>query len=168
MDVRVRPWKIEEVPALALLANNINIWNNVRNRLPHPYTIKDAEEWITGRLAEDPVTNFAIEADNVPVGSIGFILKEDVYAKNIEIGYFLGEEYWGKGIVTLAVKQLVEKLIEEFSPARIYAAVYENNIGSMRVLEKNGFLLEAIHRKAVFKNNVLLDEYLWVKLIQNG
>jgi [ribosomal protein S5]-alanine N-acetyltransferase len=165
MKIIIRPWKKEDIHLLAAIANNINVWNNVRDRLPHPYTEKDAEAWINFTLSQNPLTHFAIEADDVPVGSIGFLLKDDVYKKNIEIGYFLGEPYWGKGIATEAVKQLVALLVADYDVIRIYAAVFENNKGSMRVLEKNGFELEAIHRKSVFKNNVLLDEYVWAKLI---
>ena len=164
MKIVIRPWQKKDVPQLAALANNINIWKNVRDRLPHPYLEKDAEEWIGFTLSEQPLTNFAIEADGVAAGAIGFILQQDVYRKNIEIGYFVGEPFWGQGIATIAVKQLTDMLLANYDVARFYAGVFENNPSSMRVLEKNGFHLEAVHKKSIFKNNELLDEYLWVKL----
>jgi len=165
MKIVLRPWKKEDISLLTGIANNINVWNNVRDRLPHPYTEKDAQEWIDFTLFKQPLTHFAIEADSLLVGSIGFLLKEDVYSKNIEIGYFIGENYWGKGIATEAIKQLLNLLIANYDVVRIYADVFENNKASMRVLEKNGFHLEAIHKKAVYKNKVFMDEYVWVKLI---
>jgi len=164
MKIVIRPWQKKDVPQLAALANNINIWKNVRDRLPHPYLEKNAEEWISFTLSEQPLTNFAIEADGVIAGAIGFILQQDVYRKNIEIGYFVGEPFWGRGIATIAVKQLTDMLLANYDVARFYAGVFENNPSSMRVLEKNGFHLEAVHKKSIFKNNELLDEYLWVKL----
>lgn len=165
MVIKIRPWTKEDVSALAALANNFNIWKNVRDRLPYPYSEKDAEEWIDFTLFEQPAANFAIEADGVAAGAIGFILQDDIHRKNVEIGYFIGEDFWSKGIATEAVKQLVEMLLKNFDVVRIYAGVFENNPGSMRVLEKNGFHLESIRRRAVFKNNELLDEYMWVKLL---
>jgi [ribosomal protein S5]-alanine N-acetyltransferase len=168
MATILRPWKKEDISWLAAIANNINVWNNVRDRFPHPYSEKDAAAWIDFTLSKQPLTDFAIETDKMSVGSIGFILKEDVYSRNIEIGYFIGESYWGKGIATKAVEQLLELLIKNYNVVRIYASVFENNKASMRVLEKNGFHLEAIHKKAVFKNNTLMDEYKWVKLIDKN
>ena len=167
MKVVLRNWREADAAALAGFSNNIKIWNNVRDMLPYPYTLKHAEEWIAFTKTQQPASNFAVEANGLPVGSIGFLTKEDVYRRNIEIGYFINETYWNKGIASLAVAQLVEMLIKQFHPVRIFAAVFENNIGSMRVLEKNGFHLECIHRKAVYKNDQLMDEYCWVRIFED-
>ena len=99
-------------------------------------------------------------------GSIGVMEKEDVYRKSIEIGYFLGERYWGKGIATTAVGLLVEYIKNNFDVIRIYAEVFSHNAASMKVLEKNGFHLEGVRKKAVIKNNVLMDDFVWVKFIE--
>lgn len=165
MNILIRPWKKDDAVQLAVLANNFNVWKNLRDRMPHPYLLSDAEAWIHFTLTEQPLTSFAIEADGVPAGGIGFILHDDIHRKNIEIGYFLGEAFWGKGIATIAVKQLIDMLVANYDVVRLYAGIFEHNTASMRVLEKNGFHLESIHKKGVFKNNELLDEYLWVKLI---
>ena len=164
-DVILRLWKIEDAQALASIANNRNIWNNVRDRLPSPYTVKDALEWIGHTQKENPKTNFAIEYKGMLAGSAGCILKDDINRKTLEIGYFIGEHFWGKGIATEAVKLITEYVIKEFKPVRIYAEVFEHNKASMRVLQKNGFYLETISRKAVIKNNAVLDNYIWVKLL---
>ncbi len=163
MNLIIRPWKKEDANALAAIANNIKIWNMVRDRLPHPYKLDDALAWIGFTNSQNPACNFAIEVNETVVGSIGFILMDDVYNRNIEIGYFIGEAYWGNGIASLAVKQLIELLLTEYHPVRIFAAVFENNPASMQVLKKNGFALESIQQKAVYKNLQLMDQHTWVK-----
>ncbi|MFI5185810.1 MAG: GNAT family N-acetyltransferase [Chitinophagales bacterium] len=165
MKVVLREWKKSDAAALAKIANNKKIWDNVRDRLPYPYTKKDAKEWLALVKKQKEVTTFCIEADGGLAGSIGFTLKEDVYRKTAEIGYFIAEEYWGKGIATEAIKQLVKYIAKNFDLVRIYAEVFEYNKASMKVLEKNGFYLESIRKKAAIKNNLILDDYVWVKLL---
>lgn len=166
MKVILREWKKSDAGPLAKIANNKKIWDNVRDRLPFPYTKKDAKEWLTLVKKQETVTTFCLEADGQLAGSIGFTLKEDVYRKNAEIGYFVGEEYWGQGVATEAVRQLVDYMQKNFDLTRIYAEVFEYNKASMKVLEKNGFYLECIRKKAAIKNNVILDDYVWVKLLE--
>ena len=166
MKVRLREWKRSDAEALAKIANNKKIWDNVRDRLPHPYTIKDAKEWLDLAREQKIATTFCIEADGELAGSIGIIIRDDVYRKTVEIGYFVGEEYWGKGIATEAVGQMVDYVKKQFDVVRIFAEVFEYNKASMKVLEKNGFYLECIRKKAVMKNNVILDDYVWVKLLE--
>ena len=161
----LRPWQKQDAQELAAVANNRNIWNNVRDALPSPYTVMDALQWISHVNSQSPVINFAIVCDGSVVGSIGCQPKEDVSRKNIEIGYFVGELYWGKGIATEAVKQLLDFIAMQMDVVRIEAHVFEQNKSSMKVLQKNGFYLEGIRRKAVLKNNECIDEYLLVKLI---
>jgi len=111
-----------------------------------------------------PAVNLAIDVNGHAVGGIGLILNGDVYIKSAEIGYWIGEEYWGQGITTEAVRLMTEYAFYYFDLLRLYAEVFENNKASMRVLEKNGYYLEGVRRKAVFKNEVLMDDYIWVKL----
>ncbi len=160
----LRPWQKQDAQELAAVANNRNIWNNVRDALPSPYTVMDAPQWIAHVNNQHPVINFAIVYDGKVVGSIGCHPKEDISRKNIEIGYFVGENYWGKGIATEAVKQLLDFIATRLDIVRIEAHVFAQNKSSMKVLQKNGFYLEAIHRKAIIKNNEILDDYVWVKL----
>ena len=165
--MELRPWRKQDAQALSVIANNRNIWNNVRDRLPNPYTVLDALEWIGHTSQQQPPQNFAILVDGLVVGNIGAVLQDDVYRKTVEIGYFVGEPHWGKGIATKAVALFVAYVEQQFSPLRIYAGVFAHNKASMEVLRKNGFHLESIKRKAAIKNGQVQDEYVWVKLIEN-
>ncbi|MDQ6813173.1 MAG: GNAT family N-acetyltransferase, partial [Bacteroidota bacterium] len=137
-----------------------------RDRFPHPYTVGNAVEWIAFSLGQKPIQNMAVTFDGKIAGSIGVVPKDDVYRKSIEIGYFIGEEYWGRGIATCAVSLLIDYIkLHFFDVSRIYAEVFAHNKASMKVLEKNGFHLEGIREKAVVKNNVVMDDHVWVKFI---
>lgn len=164
MVIAIRNWKHEDLNSLILYANNIKVWNNLRNYFPHPYTEEDGKAWLDKVVDALPAVNMAIDVDGEAVGGIGLILNSDVYVKSAEISFWLGEMYWGKGVVTEAVRQMTEYAFYYFDLMRLYAEVFENNKASMRVLEKNGYYLEGVRRKAVFKNEVLMDDYIWVKL----
>ena len=165
MKIAIRPWKKADKIPLLQLVNNKKIWDNVRDRLPFPYTEKDADEWLKLNVGITPVLNYVIEVDGKFAGSIGMVPCEDVHRCNMEIGYWMGEPYWNKGIITEAISQIVEIIWNDYPEViRIFANVYEFNNASMKALLKNDFALEAIHKKAVIKNNLLMDEYLWVKL----
>jgi len=166
MKVILREWKRSDADALAAIANNKKIWDNVRDRLPFPYTKKDAKEWLELVKKQKVVTTFCVEVDGELAGSIGVTLRDDVYRKTAEIGYFIGEEYWGKGVATEAIKQMVNYVHKKFDIVRIFAEVFEFNKASMKALEKNGFYLESIRKKAAFKNNIILNDYVWVKLLK--
>ena len=164
-NVSLRAWQREDAQALASIANNRNIWNNLRDQLPHPYTVMDAMQWIAHCKEQDPLVNFAVIYKGQVAGSIGCVPRTDVYRKTMEVGYFIGEQYKGNGIATEAVRILIQHIQQRFDAVRIYAEVFAFNKASMRVLQKNGFYLEGIRRKAVIKNNIVLDDYVWVKLI---
>lgn len=167
MKVLLRAWKKEDIESLVMLANNKKIADNMRDLFPSPYTMKDAEEWIKLNLNRSPATNFAIEAEGKLVGGCGVRIKEDVYKCSAEIGYWIGEPYWGKGIATITISLLMEKIISEFPfLVRVYAEIFENNKASMRVLEKNGFRLESIRAKSVIKNNIIMNDHVWVKILR--
>lgn len=146
---------------MARLANNKKIWDNVRDIFPHPYSEKDAESFIKTQDEDDLKDNFAIECNGDFCGAIGLILEQDVYRKSAEIGYWVGEPYWGKGVATRAVDLLARYAFDELGLVRLYAGVFEYNRGSMRVLEKNGFIKEGISKKAVFKNDRFWDEHCY-------
>jgi RimJ/RimL family protein N-acetyltransferase len=144
-------------------ANNPRIFANVRDAFPHPYTFADAVAWI-GHCQElpDPPNVLAITLDDCVVGGIGVHPQADVYRLNAEIGYWLGEAYWGRGLATEAVRFMTDYAFEQFPHLhRLFAGVFGFNHASQRVLEKAGYTLEAIHREAVFKNGLLEDEYLY-------
>ncbi len=165
-NIQIRPWKKEDTQQLASIANNKKIWLNVRDHFPHPYTNKNALDWIAHTMQQKPVLNMAITVDGNIAGNIGILPKEDVYRKSLEIGYFLGENYWGKGIATVAVSLLLDYISKQFDVFRIYAEVFDHNRASMKVLEKNGFHCEGIREKSVIKNNVLMNDHVWVKFLK--
>lgn len=157
--VTLRNLEMSDKYRLAELMNNKNIWDNLRDRLPFPYTVSDAEFFIN--LTQNDVSNenFAIEYNKEFCGVIGLILQNGVYRKSAEIGYWIGEPYWGKGIATKAVRIITKYGFENFDLTRIYAGVFEHNAGSMKVMEKNGYKKEAIFKKAIIKNDKILDEH---------
>lgn len=164
-EVLIRHWQPEDASQLASICNNKKIWLNVRDNFPYPYTLKHAIDWIAFSSSKRPTQSYAVVYNGEIAGSIGVIPKEDVYRKSIELGYFIGEKFWGKGIATRAVALLLDHIVSNFNVVRIYAEVYAHNVASMKVLEKNGFYLEGIRKKSVFKNNEILDDCIWVKLI---
>lgn len=160
-QVRLRRLRRADIPELTRLANNRKIWDNVRDYFPHPYLEKDAELFVSSKAGEDPQITFAITYQESFAGVVGLEPQSDVYAHNAEIGYWLGEEFWGKGIATKAVELAVLYAFETLAKHRIYAGVFAHNIGSMRVLEKAGFVKEATLRDVVKKNNEIIDEVLY-------
>lgn len=164
MAVTIRTWTLEDLPNLLLYANNINVWNNMRNYFPYPYTEEIGKAWLEETVKAVPMVNLAIDFDGQAIGGIGLILNSDVYVMSAELSYWIGEPFWGQGIVTEAVRQMVEYTFYYYDVVRLYSEVFETNKSSMRVLEKNGFYLEGVRRKAVLKNSILMDDYIWVKL----
>lgn len=162
--VRIRPLRYADRERLAKLANNKKIWLNVRDMFPHPYTIEDAEKFIDTVKQRDPQVTFAIEYDFKFVGAIGLVLQQDVYRFSAEIGYWMGEPYWGKGIATQAVSLLSKYAFEELNMEKLFAGVFEGNEGSKKVLLKCGFQQEGIAKKAIFKNKKFMDELRFGKV----
>jgi len=160
----LRPWDPMDATALVKHANNPRVAANLRDGFPYPYTPGDAKRWLemVGKNTEDVI--LAIEVRGEAAGGIGLHGLKDVYRYNGEIGYWLSETYWGKGIMTEAVGAMVDYAFEQTKWLRLFACIYDNNPSSMRVLEKNGFKPEAIHRKAVMKEGKLLDEHLFALL----
>lgn len=164
-NLRLRVWQKNDAQQMATIANNKNIWNNVLDSFPSPYTVMDALQWINRESTAQPITKFAIDYNGTVVGGIGMILNEDVYKNTVELGYFVGENYWGKGIATQAIQQIVMLINQNPVVTRIMARVYAHNKASMKALQKAGFFLEGIQQKAAIKNNVVIDVYVWVKLV---
>jgi [ribosomal protein S5]-alanine N-acetyltransferase len=146
-------------------ANSIKIFNNVKDTFPHPYTYADASWWIEFcKETDKPATTFAIDMNGQVIGAVGIIIGFDIQRVTAEIGYWLGEKYWGKGIAVEALKQMTDYVFQNFPEiVRLWAAVFEYNKPSMRVLEKAGYEFEGIRKKAAIKNGVVIDEYVYVK-----
>lgn len=154
VDFELRQWKQEDAEAVAVAADNEKIAQNLRNAFPNPYTLEDAKWYVNDCIAhgeENQITR-AIVVDGKAVGSVGVFVMDDVYEKSAELGYWLSEEYWGKGIMTEAVKNICREAYDKFDIVRIFAEPFEHNKGSRKVLEKAGFTCEGIMRDGVFKN----------------
>jgi RimJ/RimL family protein N-acetyltransferase len=164
MEVGIRKWAKGDENELAYQADNRNIFNNVTDQFPHPYTLEEAKKWIKFNSSIDPPINMAIVVDGKIAGGIGAKQKEDVYRKNMEVGYFLGEQYWGKGITSIALRKFVDYLFKTFDITRIFAPVFEYNKASQRVLEKVGFRKEAVFKKSVIKNDIYYNEVIYALL----
>lgn len=159
---RVRSWRWKDCDSIVHHANNRNVWINLRDRFPHPYTLSDAKEWLESVIGRLPETNFAIASINdEAVGGIGFILQQDVAYRSAEIGYWLGEEYWGRGLATDAVRAITDYTFAEYDICRLYAHVFEWNIASTRVLEKAGYLFEGRLKKSVTKDGKSIDQLMY-------
>lgn len=166
--IELRKLEFSDSSAMAKLANNKKIWDNVRDAFGHPYTEKNAEEFIQRQAQSDSEKVFAIDFNGKLSGLCGLILQKDVYRKSAEIGYWIGEPFWGQGIATQAIGLLVLYAFEKMDLVRLHAGVFEYNLGSMRVLEKNGFEKEGISKKAIFKNGKFWEEHRFALLNENS
>ena len=160
----LRPWRRTDAESLARHANDRDVWRNMRDRFPHPYTLKDAKEWLAFVATVPSGTNFAIEVDGEAVGGISFEPLADVFRIGAELGYWLGQAHWGKGITTDAVRAVTEHLFAHFGFVRVQASVFSWNPASGRVLEKAGYVLEATNRRAMIKEGEVGDRLLYVRL----
>jgi RimJ/RimL family protein N-acetyltransferase len=162
--VLLRPWRRGDEEALVRYANNRNVWRNLRDRFPNPYTMADAEAWIRRNEGmPEPTTSFAIVLGGEPVGAIGLERRQDVDRRTPELGYWLGEPFWGRGLATEAARAVADYAFAMFDVERLEAGVFEWNPASGRVLEKAGFHFEARLVKAVFKDGRLIDRLLYAR-----
>lgn len=157
-DVRIRDLAKTDAERMAVLANNKKISQNLRNGFPNPYSMEDGVKFINNCILQSPKTIFAIEFKGEYVGNIALIPGKNGYRKSAEIGYFIGEEYWNKGITTIAVKLITDFGFDRLGYVRIHTGIFEHNTSSQRVLEKCGYIREGVFKMAVFKNNKLWDE----------
>ena len=162
----VRPWREGDRTALLRYANNRNVWRNLKDRFPHPYTEADADAWLALNRRSPDRTGWAIEVDAEAVGGIGLVPGADVHAKQAHIGYWLGEPFWGRGIMTAVVQTVAAHALTRLGFVRLEAPVYAWNPASMRVLEKCGFTREGILRGSVFKDGQLIDSVLYARLAE--
>jgi RimJ/RimL family protein N-acetyltransferase len=161
MDFTLRPFHITDADLLPEYANNFNIARYLMDVFPHPYHVEHAKTFIKMATKDDPVHIFAIDIDGRASGAIGLHLQQDVFRKNAELGYWLAEPFWGKGIMTRAVRKMIDFGFDTYDINRIFARPFSSNLASQRVLEKSGFRLEARLEKTVFKNGEFLDELIF-------
>ena len=159
MDIKIREWKIEDKSDLAENLNNIKILNNLRDGLPYPYTEDDAEDFIRAMLSadKDKTFAFAITLDGKVIGSIGVFRQENIHFRTAEMGYYIGEKYWGNGYVTEAVRLACDFVFENTDIIRIFAEPFAYNNASCCVLEKAGFTCEGVLRSNAYKNGTIVD-----------
>lgn len=160
----IRDLVIEDASSIARYANNRRIAMWLRDRFPSPYTRADAEAFLTAISRQNPRTVFAIATLEEAIGGIGLEFRDDVHRFTAELGYWLGEPFWGRGIMTEAVRRFTSWAFEHLEVHRIYASVFDGNAPSIRVLEKAGFEREGRLRAAVFKNGRILDQLVYAKI----
>lgn len=161
MNITLRKWELKDLENLLKHANNPKIAANLTDGFPNPYTREKGIEFIKKATATEPTTLFAIDLDGEAIGGIGLHPLMDVYRSNAELGYWLGEPFWGKGITTTAILKMVEHGFSNFPINRIFARPFGRNIGSKKVLEKTGFKLEATFEKTILKNGQFEDELIY-------
>jgi RimJ/RimL family protein N-acetyltransferase len=157
----VRSWRADDLDALLRHADNPKVAATLRDRFPHPYTRGDGEAWLAIAMAMKPETAFVIEADGGLVGGIGVTLGSDIERVSAEVGYWLGEAAWGRGIATAALVGFTPFAFEAFGLTRLYATAFEANAASRRVLEKAGYRLVGVMRKSAIKHGEVIDQALY-------
>jgi [ribosomal protein S5]-alanine N-acetyltransferase len=164
----VRDFRPSDAASLVEHANNRKIWLNLRDRFPSPYTEADARSFFERLSQLSLPTVWAIEVDSQAVGGIGLELLSDVERVSAELGYWLGERYWNRGIVTEAVREVTAEAFRRLDLTRIFALPFADNIGSIRVLEKAGFVLEGTLRQSAIKDGTIRDQRLYAAYRKEG
>lgn len=162
-NIILRTFRDNDANALTELANNKKIWDNLRDFFPHPYRPEHATSFIQMTRQEKPAMTFAIEVAGDFCGVIGLVGQPDVYKKSAEIGYWIAEPFWNKGIATIAIKLITDYGLNQLDFIRIYTGVFEYNTVSMKVLEKNGYKKEGVFEKAIFKHGQIWSEHRFSK-----
>lgn len=159
MKCKIRKWKLTDAKDIAVALSNKKIQDNLRDGLPYPYSEQDGIDFISSMLSanEDETFAFAITLDDKVIGSIGVFRQQNIHRQTAEMGYYIAEEHWGKGIMTDAVKQICEYVFKNSDILRIYAEPFAYNTGSCRVLEKTGFQYEGTLRNNAVKNGKVID-----------
>jgi [ribosomal protein S5]-alanine N-acetyltransferase len=161
VNIQLRPFNLNDAARLAELGNSLHIAKFMAGRFPFPYFEDDAVKFIMETIKKQPLQSYAITLNNNLIGACGVHPQEDIFKNNAEIGYWLGEEYWGKGYAGEALKILIPKAFTDFKVNRLYARVFGNNPRSMKLLEKSGFKLEARYEGTLEKFGEILDEYIY-------
>lgn len=161
VEFKLRPWRITDLKSLVRHANNPKIASNLTNAFPHPYTEKDAESFIARNSSARPIEVMAIEIDGEACGAIGIHPQGDIFIRNAELGYWLTEKHWGKGIMSAVIPEMVEYGFKNFDVDRIFARPFGRNVASQKALEKAGFIFEAKLDQIVLKNGQIEDLFIY-------
>lgn len=160
----LRPWHEDDAPSLAKHADNVEVWRRMSDRFPHPYTLDVARHWVTQGHLDFGGGHWAIALDEIAVGGCGLNTGQGQFSCEVEVGYWLGEPYWGRGVATEVVRVLTERAFELPGVVRVFAGVHADNAASMRVLEKNGFEREGLLRKSALKAGRPIDRVIYAKI----
>ncbi len=158
---RLRAWREGDAPALAEHADNPKVWRHMSDRFPHPYTLAIAEDWVRQGHIDFGGDNWAIALENQAVGGCGIHQEEGQFRCNAEIGYWLAERYWGRGVVTRVARALTERAFGDSETMRVFAPIHADNAASMRVVEKCGFIREGVLRQSAIKSGRVIDRVLY-------
>lgn len=170
MTCKIRKWELSDAKDLASALSNTKIQDNLRDGLPYPYTEQDGADYISAMLSADESETFAfaITIDGKAIGSIGVFRQGNIHRQTAEMGYYIAEKYWGKGIMTEAIKQTCKYVFDKSDIIRIYAEPFAHNAASCRVLEKVGFQYEGTLRKNAIKNGKVIDMKMYSLLKEIG
>jgi RimJ/RimL family protein N-acetyltransferase len=157
----VRSWEGGDARSIARHANNREVWLHLRDRFPHPYSERDAAQFIARARSAQRETNFAIEVNGEAAGGIGFLPGTDIERVSAEIGYWLGQAHWGRGLVTEALRAVTAYAVDAYGLTRVFAVPFAHNIASCRVLEKAGYQLEGCLRRSAIKDGRICDQRLY-------
>lgn len=163
-DLRIREWRRDDLESLLRYANNPKIAANLRDQFPHPYTRREGIDYLNYVRSCHVPLSFAIEFAGEAVGGIGFKQGIDIARLSLEMGYWLGEPFWGRGLTTRAVAASSDWAFDNYKVVRIYAMTFAHNVASVRVLEKSGFQREGILRRSAIKNGLILDQVMYAKV----
>lgn len=163
-DLQLRSWRKADLDALLRHANNPKIAANLRDQFPHPYTRRDGLEYLEFVRGQKPERSFALQYQGEAIGGLGFQIGLDIARISAEMGYWVGETFWGRGFATRAAEAASEWAFAEYKLTRVFALVFSHNLASIRVLEKAGFQREALLRCSAIKNGVVLDQLIYAKI----
>jgi [ribosomal protein S5]-alanine N-acetyltransferase len=155
---------LDDAPDLARIANDPRVAAGLRDVFPHPYTLSDARHWIAGAEQRHPLMGLLITVQDTPIGGIGLVPGDDVTRFSAEVGYWLGVDHWGQGYATEALRAVCDHAFATTEFVRIFGCVFQGNEASGRVLEKSGFTLEGVQRKAVYKAGLFLDQSVYGRI----
>ena len=157
----IRPWRTGDLESLVRHANNKAIWLNLRDRFPHPYTRTDAEEFLDRAASAEPQIFFAIDHEGQAVGGIGIDPAEDVERVSGELGYWVGQQFWGQGLATQAAREMTTYCFDTLNLHRVWAGVFARNQASIKVLEKLGFRREGLLKESIIKDGRLESQIIY-------
>lgn len=159
----LRPWRLDDLDSLVASANDESVSRGLRDRFPYPYTGDDGHAWLM-RAVDESDRSWAVEIGGQAVGGVGLHFGADVHRHAAELGYWLAQRHWGRGVMTAVLRAFVPRALQVFPLYRLHATVYETNPASARVLEKAGFEREGVQKSAVVKRGELLDVIVYARV----